>query len=63
MRGIKSMLLWFMDVMVGVFIGEIDHGERAGKVRRIVAHRGWYTIGFGIIIVLIITLYTLLTHF
>lgn len=58
MQRLKAALLWLMDVMVGIFIGPIEHGERMHKVSRIVARRGLYTIGFGLAVALLVLLYT-----
>jgi hypothetical protein len=62
MRRVQAALLWLMDVMVGVFIGPIDRGERARKVRRIVSRRGMYAIGFASAMMLVVTAYTLATR-
>jgi hypothetical protein len=59
MRRLKAALLWLMDVLVGIFIGPIEHGERTHKVSRIVARRGLYTIGFGLAVFLLVLLYML----
>jgi hypothetical protein len=56
---VQAGLLWLMDVMVGVFIGPIDRGERARKVRHIVSRRGMYAAGFACAMMLIATVYTI----
>lgn len=57
MRRVKAALLWLMDVMVGVFIGPIDGGERSRKVRRIASRRGMYAIGFACAMMLVVMVY------
>jgi hypothetical protein len=56
---VQAALLWLMDVMVGVFIGPIDRGERVRKVRRIASRRGMYAIGFACAMLLVAAVYTL----
>lgn len=59
MRGLKATMLWLMDVMVAVFIGPIERGKRAWKVREMASRRGVYALAFTGVVVAAATVYAL----
>jgi len=62
MRRMKSVVLWLMDVIVAVFIGPIENGKRARKVRRMANRRGLYAIGFACVMLLAAAVYAIATR-
>jgi len=62
MRRLQAVMLWLMDVMVAVFIGPIDSGERARKVRKMASRRGAYALAFAGVVVAAAALYTIVAR-
>jgi len=57
MRRLQAWLLWLMDVTVAVFIGPIERGKRAWKVREMASRRGVYALAFASVLVAAATVY------
>ncbi|HZG74420.1 MAG TPA: hypothetical protein VEZ72_01065 [Paenibacillus sp.] len=57
MRRLQAWLLWLMDVTVAVFIGPIERGRRAWKVREMASRRGVYALAFAGVLVAAATVY------
>jgi len=51
-----------MDMTVAVFIGPVDAGKRASRVRRMASRRGAYALAFAGVVVAAATLYTLMAR-
>ncbi|WP_309121085.1 hypothetical protein [Paenibacillus sp.] len=60
MRKLQAIMLWWMDVMVAVFIGPVERGKRAWKVREMASRRGVYALGFAGVVVAAAALYTII---